>query len=106
MSRPVHRHLIRFWLLQKAEPLGLLLGVLVVVSISALALLKEPAGSVEGKVLKLGVHETETGSYPRAVVQLETRQITVDLPRASRCWWRHGPGEVFSQGLGRPLRAG
>ncbi|MEH6678032.1 peptidoglycan recognition protein family protein [Phenylobacterium sp.] len=85
MSRPVHRHLMRFWLLERAEPLGLLLGGLIVVSISALVLLREPAGSVEGRVLRLGMHETETGSYPRAVVQLEARQITVNLPRASQC---------------------
>lgn len=85
MPRPSYLRLIRFWLSERAGVLGLAVGVLVIIGAVALALPIGPPERLEGRVLKLGLRETETGSRPRAVVQLESGQIAVDLPRANSC---------------------
>ena len=36
-------------------------------------------------MLRFGLSETETGSYPLAVVRLPRSNITVELPRANTC---------------------
>lgn len=84
-ARPRFSPLIRFWLTERAGALGLLFGVLVIMGVAALLLPIAPAQRIDGTVLKLGLRETETGSYPRAVVQLDGRQIALDLRRDSRC---------------------
>lgn len=80
---------LRLWLAHHGPLLGLGLALLVVTLLLApLLYLSLPTGAstiIEGEVVALGYSETETGSYPRAVVQLADQRASVQLPRDMYC---------------------
>jgi len=80
---------LRFWLAEHDAPLGLLLFLLLAGLLLASALyFVAPRGRserVEGVVVAIGINETDTGSYPRAVVQLATSRVMVSLTRGHDC---------------------
>jgi hypothetical protein len=85
VTSPTRLGLLRFWLGERSNALGLILAV-VVAPILALAISPRGRGRVaEGIITRFGLTETDTGSYPVAVVRLATTQTSVQLPRENRC---------------------
>ena len=59
---------------------ALLIGVLIL-----LWIWRQGGGTVTGHVVRFGLHETDLGSFPVAVVQLEDRLTTIELDRTHNC---------------------
>jgi hypothetical protein len=80
---------IRFWVAERAAALGLLIAApILLVAFGAalyLGLPQGPSEQLRGVVVRFGWAETDSGSYPRAVVRLANTDVSIDLPRAHRC---------------------
>jgi hypothetical protein len=77
--------MLRLWLFEWSGPLGLMLAACIA---AVFFVLFVPIGSVkeeQGTILNFGSSETDTGSYPLAVVALPRGAVTVPLPRAHHC---------------------
>lgn len=90
--------LIRYWLAGRAGIFVFVAGLALVVALVAVLdpFNRKPRKALTGGVVVgLGLHETRTGSYPVAVVQLPDRKITVELQRGQPC----GIGDSISRQL-------
>jgi hypothetical protein len=75
----------RYWLSENTGILGLLIAV---VCAAGFATFLVPTGSsipLTGKIAGFGLVETDTGSYPLAVVRVPAGTIQVPLPRSNNC---------------------
>ena len=86
MSVPSTFALARHWIAERAAALGLLIAAILFVGLAFLAFPSEPASPVYGRVTGFGLSESDTGSYPRAVVQLSNGSVSVNISRAHTCY--------------------
>jgi hypothetical protein len=80
---------LRFWLAEHSLILGLLLTLVAVTPVLApilyMILPRGPPKAEAGVVEAFGLVEAETGTYPRAIVRLAEKQVSVALPRGHNC---------------------
>ncbi len=71
------------------DRIGLGLALLFAAALSAvLLLIKLPVGPpqpVQGRLISFGLHETELGSFPQAIVSVDGVSARVSLTRTSGC---------------------
>ena len=77
--------LIRFWLSERAAPLGLLAAICIIVPLVLLVVPVGPSEDERGTVVSFGLSETDFGSRPLAVVRLAAGTVVVRLPGQNRC---------------------
>ena len=65
--------------------LALLVGAVLGAVVVLIKLPLSPPEPVQGRLLSLGLRETEVGSFPQATVSVEGVNARVDLTRASGC---------------------
>jgi len=70
---------------QFAGAIGVGLAALIIAALILLGVWMRGGGTVTGHVVRFGVRETDLGSFPVAVVQLENRLTTVKLTRTHNC---------------------
>jgi hypothetical protein len=78
---------VRRWFAERGEALGLVLaGALGLALVGLVVIPLGPREQVFGTVERFGLDETDTGSWPVAVVRLDDgRAVTVRIPREAPC---------------------
>jgi hypothetical protein len=77
--------LLRFWLEEHSALMGLVLAVCIGVPLLALVVPVAPSEQLQGTVLSFGLNETDSGSYPIAVVSVAKGTVPVRISRQNRC---------------------
>jgi hypothetical protein len=86
LSSPGRIAALRVWFSKNGVILGIPLAILFAAALAGLVLFPlGPSYPMTGAVKTFGVRESDTGTYPVAVVSLPGGPVTVPLPRGHSC---------------------
>ncbi|MEW5686430.1 MAG: hypothetical protein AB1942_16050 [Pseudomonadota bacterium] len=74
-----------WWAMHQDKVRAIGIGALFIAALILLGVWLRGGGTVTGHVVRFGMRETDLGTFPVAVVQLEDRLTTVKLTRTHNC---------------------